>query len=392
MSTATLAENALSPSLLAMFRERAPAYDEQNVFFQEDWEALKNTGFLKCLVPADLGGGGLSLPEYCREIQRVAEHAPATALAVNMHQYWVGTAAEMRRLGDNSLEWILRDVANGEIFAAGHSETGNDLPVFLSAAQAERVDGGYKFTGHKQFGSLSPVWTRLGLHGMDVSNPEAPQVVHAFMPRETANVSIRETWNTMGMRATRSDDTVLDGAFVEDRYIGRIVPAGGADLFVLCLFASALSGIASVYLGVAHRAAELAFQSARKRTSIALSRSMAYHPEVQHLAAEMAMKLEAMDAQLDVVTRDWANNVDHGGNWPLKLVAAKHNVVTGAQQVVDMAMTMSGGAGMFKGNELERLYRDVRCGGFHPANSLLAHEIVGKISLGIDLGEQPRWG
>ena len=47
---------------------------------------------------------------------------------------------------------------------------------------------------------------------------------------------------------------------------------------------------------------------------------------------------------------------------------------------------------MFKRSELERLYRDVRCGGFHPANTLLAPEIVGKIRLGIELGEQPRWG
>jgi alkylation response protein AidB-like acyl-CoA dehydrogenase len=47
---------------------------------------------------------------------------------------------------------------------------------------------------------------------------------------------------------------------------------------------------------------------------------------------------------------------------------------------------------MFKSSELERLYRDVRCGGFHPANTLLVHEIVGKSILGIDLGEQPRWG
>ena len=60
--------------------------------------------------------------------------------------------------------------------------------------------------------------------------------------------------------------------------------------------------------------------------------------------------------------------------------------------MVDRALTLSGGTGMFKTNELERLYRDVRCGGFHPANSLLAHEIIGKIALGIDLGEQPRWG
>ena len=45
---------------------------------------------------------------------------------------------------------------------------------------------------------------------------------------------------------------------------------------------------------------------------------------------------------------------------------------------------------MFAGNELERLYRDVRCGGFHPGNDALTHELVGKAVLGI-LGEQPRW-
>jgi alkylation response protein AidB-like acyl-CoA dehydrogenase len=45
---------------------------------------------------------------------------------------------------------------------------------------------------------------------------------------------------------------------------------------------------------------------------------------------------------------------------------------------------------MFRGQELERLYRDVRCGGFHPANSALVHEIVGKTMVGV-LGQEPRW-
>jgi hypothetical protein len=48
---------------------------------------------------------------------------------------------------------------------------------------------------------------------------------------------------------------------------------------------------------------------------------------------------------------------------------------------------------MYKRTELEpRVYRDMRCGGFHPANPLLAYELIGKMELGIDLGEQPRWG
>jgi alkylation response protein AidB-like acyl-CoA dehydrogenase len=382
----------LSDELIEACGSRAAGYDRENRFFKEDWEAIKATGFLKANVPADLGGGGLSLAQTCAELQRLARRAPATALATNMHLYWPGIAAEMRRLGDPSLEWLLREVAAGEIYAAGHSETGNDLPVFLSTTSAEKVDGGYVFRGHKMFGSLTPVWTRLGIHAMDSNDPAGPQIIHAFMPRDTSNYSIKETWDTLGMRATRSDDTILDGAFVPDRFIGRIVPAGGADLFILCLFAVALGGITSVYLGIAHRALELAVATARKRTSLALTRSMAYHPEVQHNIAEMVFRLEAMDAQFDRLLSDWDNNVDHGGNWPLKIVACKQNIVEGAKDVVDRAMTLSGGAGMFKANELERLYRDVRAGGFHPANTLLAHEIVGKIALGIDLGEQPRWG
>jgi alkylation response protein AidB-like acyl-CoA dehydrogenase len=119
---------------------------------------------------------------------------------------------------------------------------------------------------------------------------------------------------------------------------------------------------------------------------------MAYHPEVQHEVAAMQIELEGMQANVDRIAADWSQGVDHGANWPMKLVAVKHHCVEGAKQIVDRAMTVSGGTGMFKSNELERLYRDVRCGGFHPANSMLVHEIVGKTVLGIDLGEQPRWG
>ena len=53
------------------------------------------------------------------------------------------------------------------------------------------------------FGSLTPVWTRLGIHAMDTSDPAAPKVVHAFMPRDTPGYEIVETWDTLGMRATR---------------------------------------------------------------------------------------------------------------------------------------------------------------------------------------------
>jgi alkylation response protein AidB-like acyl-CoA dehydrogenase len=395
--TATQTPPILDESTLARFGERAPIYDRENRFFDDDFAELRDAGYLSIAVPRDLGGAGLTLAEVGEEQRRLGYRAPATALAVNMHLYWTGIAADLRRQGDPSLEWLLREAAQGEVFAAGHAERGNDLPGLLSTSRAERVEAGpggesgYRFWGHKMFGSLTPVWTRLGFHAMWAS-PDGPQIVHAFLPRDTPDYEIKATWDVLGMRATRSDDTVLDGAFVPDRYIGRVLPAGQMDAFVLALFAWALTGFANIYYGIAQRALDLTVEGAHKRTSLGLTRSMAYHPEVQHEVAEMALALEAMGPQIDRVAQDWSAGVDHGARWALKLVAMKHNAVEAAKRVVDLALTVSGGTGMFKTSELERLYRDVRCGGFHPANPMLTHEIVGKTALGIDLGEQPRWG
>ena len=55
-------------------------------------------------------------------------------------------------------------------------------------------------------------------------------------------------------------------------------------------------------------------------------------------------------------------------------------------------MDISGGFGMFKKSELERLFRDARAGRFHPANSALSHEVVGKLALGHQSGREPALG
>jgi alkylation response protein AidB-like acyl-CoA dehydrogenase len=390
MSTAH--NDFLSEDLIARCGERAPAYDRDNRFFAEDFDELKDAGYLKVNVPKEFGGHGLSLAETGQELRRLAYRAPATALAINMHLYWMGIAKDLRKFGDPSLEWMLQEGGAGEIFAAGHAEVGNDLPGLLSTTKAHRVDGGYTFTGHKMFGSLTPVWTRFGLHGMDTSEPAAPKTVHAFLPRGTSNVEIRQTWDTLGMRATASEDTVLKGAFVPDKYIARVLPAGSIDAFIGALFANALVGMANVYYAIALRARDLAVAATKKKTSLAVARSMAYHPEFQHSAAEMTIAIEAMGPHLDCIADDWSNGVDYGDAWGSKIVAMKYHIVESAKRVVDLAMDMSGGAGMYKTNELERLYRDVRAGGFHPANSALVHEIVGKTTLGVGLEEMPRWG
>lgn len=384
----------LSEDILARCRERAAIYDRENRFFDEDFAELQQAGYLRIAVPQELGGLGLSLAEVNREQRRLAYYAHATALAVNMHLYWTGVAADLWRAGDKSLEWLLKGAAAGEVYAAGHAESGNDMPLLLSTTKAERVDGGYRFTGRKSFSSLTPVWTFLGIHAMDSSDAVAPKIVHAFVPRETKGVTVRETWDVLGMRATRSDDTILDGVFVPDRYIARVVPAGaaGIDPFVLAIFAWGVLGFAAVYEGLARHAFDMVVEIVKDKTSLAMSRSMAYHAEVQHAIADMMIELESIGPHLEKIAHDWSDGVEHGPTWGAKIVAAKYHVVEGAWRVVDLALEVAGGFGIFAPAGLERLFRDARLGRIHPANSFLTHEFVAKTVLGINPDETPRWG
>ncbi len=392
--TTTATKHVVSDEILARCQERAPGYDQENKFFQEDFDELAGTGYLKMAIPKELGGLGMNFAEVMAETRRLAYYAAPTALALNMHVYWTGIAADLWRAGDKSLEWLLKDAANGGVFAAGHAESGNDIPILLSTAKAERVDGGYKFTGHKNFGSLSPVWTYLGFHAMDTSDPEAPKVVHAFMPRSSEGYRIQENWDVLGMRATQSHDTILEGAFVDDGHIARVVPAGaaGLDPFILSLFVWALTGFGNVYYGLAQRVLDMTVESVKKRSSIGLSRSLAYHAGVQNGIADMVLEIEAIGPQLDRFAQDWSDGVDYGAGWVIKVVAAKERAVQGAWKVVDTGLDLSGGFGIFRASGIERLWRDARLGRIHPANGLLTREFIAKLTLGIDPDEAPRWG
>ena len=76
----------------------------------------------------------------------------------------------------------------------------------------------------------------------------------------------------------------------------------------------------------------------------------------------------------------------------MRIVAARQVVINNAFDVVDRAFDLSGGAAVFKRNRLEQIFRDVRMGRFHPGNTLFAHEMIGKLCLGINPDDPQRWG
>jgi alkylation response protein AidB-like acyl-CoA dehydrogenase len=377
---------------LAEFRARAGVADDRNEYFHDDLAVLRSIGYLCAAVPEEHGGWGLTLSALAAEQRRLARFAPATALATCMHHYWVGIAVELERFGDPTCRWIFERAVDGDVFAAGHAEVGNDAPVVMSTARAEPAPGGYRFHGRKMFGSNGPVWSYLGVHALDASDPEHPSIVHGFVERGADGVTVVPNWDVLGMRPSQSYDTVLDAVFVPDARIGAVTPAGREDHpFLLAMNIWALPLMANVYLGIAERALELAVASALGKRSVAIpGGAYARNPMVQHQLAAMYLELDAARSTVDRLVADWEAGVDHGSMWGAQIVSCKWRAVEAAKRVVDVALDVTGGGGMVRGGELERLYRDVRCGGFHPANDALTHETVAKALLGIG-PDEPRW-
>lgn len=357
-------------------------HDAENTFPHADLADLVEIGYLTAFVPERLGGLGLTLEEVAREQTRLAAAAPATALAISMHLVVTGLAAQLAAGGDPSVEFILTDAAAGHIFAFGNSEAGNDLVMFDSRTRAvPDGGGGYRYYGTKIFTSLSPVWTRLATFGRDDSDPEAPLLVHGVVSREGATA--QGNWDTLGMRATRSESTVLDGAHSPAAQIYRTLPVGpSGDSYMFALFTTFEVLLAAVYTGIGRRAVELAAAASKARRSMKTGLTYDQDPDIRWKIAEAAMRQDGAELQTFALARAVDEQADYGARWFAQVVGLKVRAVESARDVVDLAFRVSGGSGYSAGNELARLYRDVLAGIFHPSDEESAHATIANSVLG----------
>lgn len=365
---AELAERYLPDPLIERFRERAAVYDRENRFCDEDLAELRERGYLELFVPREFGGPGLGLHEVSRLQQRLAGAAPATALAVNMHLMCTGVVQAMFARGDRSLGHVFEEARAGEIFAFGISEPANDWVLQGSRTVAEPQDGGaYRFSGVKIFTSLSPVWTRLIVHGVDASDPERPELVYGFIERSAPGIAVSDHWDVLGMRASQSRTTTLDRVPMRaDRVARRLPPGPHPDLLTFAIAANFQLLVGSVYAGVARRGLEVAAEALRRRGSARLGAPLAEVPEMRARIADAHLAFLAVPAQLDAYTRDLDELVDHGDGWPLRLVSARLNAADAARRTAETALQCAGGGGFESGSEASRLLRDATAGLFHP--------------------------
>ena len=374
----------LSDDLLARIHERATVHDQENTFPTDDLADLREAGYLAAFVPKEYGGAGLSLVEIATEQTRLAKAAPGTALGINMHQIIVGLGRHLVRNGNDRGELILRDAAAGELFGFGISEPGNDLVLFGSITKATPDgEGGYSFEGTKVFTSLAPVWTRLLTFGRDDSGEDGPHSVFGIMHREDGGFTIKDDWDTLGMRATQSNTTILEGAHVPaDRILTRCEPGPSKDPVVFGIFSNFEILLGATYQGVGERAVEVAAEHVKTRKSVKNQTVYSNDPDIRWRIAEAALAMNAVGPQIRELARDIDAGVDRGPIWMPQLSAAKNASAEATLRAVEQAIRACGGSSYYNRHELSRLYRDALAGLFQPSDQESLHGAWANVVLG----------
>lgn len=369
----------LAGRLADRFAERAADHDRDASFPFENYEDMRREGYLGLSVPDELGGMDATLTDLILAQERLAMGDGATALAVNMHVSPIGQLASLwRSSGDERLAEVLRRAADGRLVYASMSAEPGDPILMSSTTTATRVEGGYRVTGKKIFGTESAVCTEFSTRALD-----GDDVIFFRVPRDAEGLVFKQTWDTMGMRATRSDDFEMHDVFVPEEAVFHRYPRDHFDATMLkTVWGWAMPTFGAVYLGIGAGAMAFARQ-------LVLARGREDDPQVQNAFAEMEILLETARA---VLLRH-AAEMESGALYTelpvqegmAKAVLSKHVACNNAVKIVDLALDVVGGAGYYRRFPLERMYRDVRAGPIMPYSNLEAHDLFGRTSLGIEI-------
>ena len=377
----------LAGRLADTFATRAAEHDRESTFPFENYADMRAAGYLGLTIPEELGGRGADLREMLLAQERLAMGCGSTALAVTMHVSPLGQVGALWRLNrDERLGRFLREAATGEVvYASMTAERGHSI-LMTSNTVATPVDGGYRVTGDKIFGTESAICTHFSTMARVDDPDRGPRVIIFRLARPVEGMEVKDGWDTMGMRGTLSNDWTMRDVFVPQDAVFHSYPVGHFDSVLLRMTWSwAMPAFGAVYLGIAGGAMAYAREQVH-------ARGRKGDPAVQAAFAEMEILLETARAVLwrhtdEVISGDLFEGfgVQEG---MARTMLTKYVPCNNAIRIVDLALEVVGGAGFFRRSPLERMYRDVRAGVIMPYNNPEARALFGRNALGIEIAPE----
>jgi alkylation response protein AidB-like acyl-CoA dehydrogenase len=367
-----------------IIREHADAAERERRLAGPVVDAMREAGLFRMFAPRAFGGLETDPLTVARVAELIAGFDSAAAWAL--------------QAGNTGAWWASRFPAAGvaELFAGG--------PDVLMAAsfsppqRAEEVPGGYRLTGRGPLASTvhDAPWVMMTALVFDGEQPRTTPhgpVVVALVIR-ASEAEIVDTWHSLGMRGTDSNDVVADGVFVPAARSTVVTPVVelrapfDGPLYRLPALASVDVIIAPVALAIARGAVTALRELADRRTPLGAMKTMRHRAAVQSAVADAEAQLRAARLLFyDTLAATWRRAVA-GEAATLEqradLMLASAHAVRTASQVADLMHRMGGAAGIYARNRLERHFRDAQTVRHHGFLCEARLETVGQVYLGVE--------
>lgn len=356
--------HAIAPQLA----ERAAEIDQKDHFVAENYELLKEAGLVEAGVPRELGGSGAEVAELAEMLRVLARACGSTALAFSMHTHQVAIPAwRWRHQKVAAVEPLLRRIAAERLLLL--SSGGSDW--IGGSGKAEKVEGGYRITARKVFTSGAEAGNILMTGAIHEADDGNRSVIHFGAPMKAAEVRIEDTWRTLGMRGTASNDVVIENLFIPEANVAFTRKAGEWHPVFQTIATIAFPLIYAVYLGVAEGARDIAVNIAKSKPQS--DTTVAGRMDTELRAAQLAHRWMLDTVARNAPSADTVNEVMIG-----RTLVARHAI-----KAVELAMELAGGASFYRKNGLERRFRDIQAARFHPLQAAPQARYAGAVALGI---------
>lgn len=371
------------------FAARAAEHDRERTAPRENYKKLYEAGLFGLTIPKKYGGLGAGFLGYTIAVEELAQGCASTAMSWNMHA--AGTAAIMENpeIPEEKKQAIADLVIKeGKLICQSVSEPTSSSLIgqsYTPSLIAKKVDGGYILNGKKAFATMfeSSDYVYLFAHPENDPNPQSS--IGFFLSTKAEGIKVHDVWDTLGMRATRSNTVEYNQVFVPDSQVLHKTDAF-LQSFIVKNAAWAFGTFASMYYAIGRGIANWVKETLTTRKPKGYSQPMGYHPAMRLRAGEIFAEMES--ARLMVYYAAWLH--DTKGPGPETYAAclrAKYIMMQAVSKTVRSASIACGAHGLMKGLPFERMVRDAFTAPIMPPNEDAVLDQIGVMDLGLDPAE-----
>ncbi len=371
-----LIEQAARQFAADVLRPKAAERDQKSLFPEAELSKLGELGLLGVNVPEQYGGSQAGVVAYSLALSQIAEADASVSVAMavtNMVAEVIcafGTEEQKRTY----VPWLCSGQAIAGAFALSEPQSGSDAASLKTVA--EKVDGGYRLTGSKQWitsgdrAGVIVVWARTDA-GSPVDKRNQAAGLSAFLVEGgTPGLTAGRPEHKLGLKGSTTVPLTLDGCFVPES--ARLSKEGDGFKIAMVALDGGRIGIASQAVGIGRAALTAAKNYSKERKQF--DKALCEFQAIANMLADAGTQLDA--AQLLALRAAFLK--ESGQPFSQKAAMAKLYASEAAGRICDMALQVHGGYGYTQEFPVERYLRDVRVSRIYEGTSEIQRVVIAR--------------